>query len=81
MNSFFFFSSELIVNRILIVSIVVNKIFKIIDNFIKKLLKSYLQLIRLKKKNKIFSHNNNNNNNNNNNKPEKEIKHSIGLAC
>ena len=27
MNSFFFFSSELIVNRILIVSIVVNKIF------------------------------------------------------
>ena len=29
-NSFFFFSSELIVNRILIVSIVVNKIFFII---------------------------------------------------
>ena len=27
MNSCFFFSSELIVNRILIVSIVVNKIF------------------------------------------------------
>ena len=27
MNSFFFFLSELIVNRILIVSIVVNKIF------------------------------------------------------
>ena len=30
MNSFFFFSSELIVNRILIVSIVVNKIFSLL---------------------------------------------------
>ena len=29
MNGFFFFLSELIVNRILIVSIVVNKIFSI----------------------------------------------------
>ena len=29
MNSFFFFSRELIVNRILIVSIVVNKIFSL----------------------------------------------------
>ena len=34
MNSFFFFSSEFIVNRILIVSIVVNKIF----SFYKKII-------------------------------------------
>ena len=33
MNSFFFFSSELIVNRILIVSIVVNKVFFQIKKF------------------------------------------------
>ena len=31
MNSFFFFLSELIVNRILIVSIVVSKIFSILN--------------------------------------------------
>ena len=29
MNSFFFFSGELIVNRVLIISIVVNKIFSL----------------------------------------------------
>ena len=33
MNSFFFFSSELIVTRILIVSIVVNKVFFQIKKF------------------------------------------------
>ena len=34
MNSFFLFSSELIVNRILIVSIVVNKIFSSLLNYL-----------------------------------------------
>ena len=38
MNSFFFFSSELIVNRILIVSIVVNKVFFQIKKFNRALL-------------------------------------------
>ena len=33
MNSFFLFLSELIVNRILIVSIVVNKIFSLLKNY------------------------------------------------
>ena len=38
MNCFFFFSSELIVNRILIVSIVVNKVFFQIKKFNQALL-------------------------------------------
>ena len=38
MNSFFFFSSELIVNRILIVSIVVTKVFFQIKKFNQALL-------------------------------------------
>ena len=38
MNSFFFFSSELILNRILIVSIVVNKVFFQIEKFNQALL-------------------------------------------
>ena len=38
MNSFFFFSSELIVKRILIVSIVVNKVFFQIKKLIKMII-------------------------------------------
>ena len=45
MNSFFFFLSELIVNRILIVSIVVNKISSSSLFFKKKKLKIYVSSI------------------------------------
>ena len=49
MNSFFFFSGELIVNRILIISIVANKIFslliKIIIIIITIIITSFIQNI------------------------------------